>query len=94
MKAIWRGDTIAESDDDTIAIEGNNYFPLESLTKEYFQKSNRHSLCYWKGLASYYDLSVNEQTSKRAAWFYPKPTRLSKKIMGKDFSGYVAFGKT
>ncbi|HVC36435.1 MAG TPA: DUF427 domain-containing protein [Candidatus Dormibacteraeota bacterium] len=90
MKAIWRGHTVAESDN-TIVIEGNQYFPPQSLTKEYFQKSNRHSLCYWKGLASYYDLSIGDQTSKGAAWYYPKPTRLSKKIMGKDFANYVAF---
>ncbi len=90
MKVIWRGITIAKSDK-TILIEGNHYFPPESVTFEYLKKNKRHSLCYWKGLASYYDAVDADYTEKSVAWFYPKPTWASRKIMGKDFSNYVAF---
>lgn len=92
MKAIWNDQVIAEADkDDLIYIEGNWYFPPETINKRFFKKSGSHSVCYWKGLASYYDVDVDGQLNNDAAWYYPKPTRLSKKIVKKDFSNYVAF---
>jgi len=90
MKAIWRGNIIADSDK-TILIEGNHYFPPESIDRKYVKKSKYHSLCYWKGLASYYHAEKDGSVEKNAAWYYPKATWLSRKIMGKDFSNYVAF---
>ena len=92
MKAVWNDHIIAESDD-TLSIEGNHYFPPQSLRRQYFTDGAAQSLCYWKGMASYYDVSAGSQRSVGAAWYYPTPTRLSKKIVGKDFSGYVAFWK-
>ena len=85
MKAIWNGQTIAESDK-TIVIEGNHYFPPETIGKEYFQPSDKHTTCPWKGLASYYDVVVNGQTNKDAAWYYPDP-----KPAAKEIANYVAF---
>ena len=72
MKASWNGATIAESDD-TIVIEGNHYFPREAIRQEYFQESNTHTTCPWKGEASYFSIVVNGETNKDAAWYYPSP---------------------
>lgn len=85
VKAIWNGIVLAESDQ-TIVVEGNHYFPLESLNKEHFQASNHETTCYWKGVASYYDVVVNGQVNKNAAWYYPAPMPAAKNI--KD---HVAF---
>ncbi|MBU3927311.1 MAG: DUF427 domain-containing protein [Bacteroidetes bacterium] len=85
MKAIWNGKVIAESDQ-TINIEGNQYFPAESVKKEFLTSSETHTVCHWKGTASYYDVTVNGQTNKDAAWYYPDPSAKADKI--KD---YVAF---
>ncbi|NVM23363.1 MAG: DUF427 domain-containing protein [Desulfobacterales bacterium] len=85
MKAIWKNVTLAESDN-TIVIEGNHYFPPESIRKEYFQESATHSICPWKGMASYYDIVVDGDTNADAAWYYPGPKEAAKQI--KD---YVAF---
>lgn len=82
MKAIWNGTTIAESSD-TIVIEGNHYFPAESLNKEYFKPSNTHTVCHWKGTASYYNLEVNGKENKDAAWYYPQTSELAKSIKGR-----------
>ncbi len=92
MRALWHGQLIAESDN-TIVIEGSRYFPPESVRTKFLKKSGTRSLCYWKGLASYYDVVGNGYAEKNAAWYYPKPTRLSKAIMRKDFSNYIAFWK-
>lgn len=81
---------LAESDK-PILIEGNYYFPPDSVRLDLLRKNKRHSLCYWKGLASYYDAVDGENTEKSIAWYYPKPTWASRKIMAKDFSNYVAF---
>jgi uncharacterized protein (DUF427 family) len=86
-KAIWNGVVIAESDR-TEVVEGNQYFPPQSLKSEYFQPSNTHSTCGWKGLCSYYHVAVNGETNKDAAWFYPEPKEAAKNI-----AGYVAFWK-
>jgi uncharacterized protein (DUF427 family) len=72
MKATWHDKILAESDD-TVVVEGNHYFPADSLRREYFRASDEHSHCPWKGEASYYDLVVDGATNEAAAWFYPEP---------------------
>ena len=85
MQAKWHGTTLAESDK-TIIVEGNHYFPPESVNREYFRDSSTHTTCPWKGLASYYDVVVNGETNRDAAWYYPAPKEAAANI--KD---YVAF---
>ena len=87
MKAIWNGYTIAESDN-TVVIENNHYFPKESVKAEYLTDSQTHTTCPWKGLASYYSLSVDGKTNTDAAWYYPNPKPDASQI--KD---HVAFWK-
>jgi uncharacterized protein (DUF427 family) len=87
MKAIWNNKVVAESND-TIVIEGNHYFPEESVKKEYFAPSGTHTVCPWKGTASYYTLEVNGEENKDAAWYYPDPSEKAKKI-----KNYIAFWK-
>jgi uncharacterized protein (DUF427 family) len=84
-KAIWNGTVIAESDR-TEVVEGNHYFPADSIKAEYFQPSSTHTTCGWKGVASYYTIAVDGQTNPDAAWYYPEPKDAAKKI-----AGYVAF---
>lgn len=90
MKAIWNGKVIAESDD-TIMIEGNHYFPVDSVNGEYLSGSELHTTCPWKGEASYYGVTVDGETSEGGAWYYtePKPSLLD--IVGEDYADYVAF---
>ncbi len=71
-KAIWNGVVLAESDQ-TEMVEGNHYFPPDSINKEYFTQTNTQSTCPWKGVASYYTLEVNGQMNKDAAWVYSTP---------------------
>ncbi|MDJ0755706.1 MAG: DUF427 domain-containing protein [Ardenticatenaceae bacterium] len=85
MKAIWNGQVIAESED-TVVVEGNHYFPPNSVKREFFEESSRTSVCPWKGTASYYDLVANGDKSSNAAWYYPNPSDAAKEI--KD---HVAF---
>ena len=87
MKALWKGQIIAESED-TVVVEGNHYFPSDSIKKDYFKDSDTHSNCPWKGLASYYTLEVNGTENSDAAWYYPEASALAKNI-----EGYVAFWK-
>jgi len=87
MKAYWNDELIAESDE-TIIIEGNHYFPPESIKKAYFQDSNTHTVCPWKGNACYYSIVVNGEENKDAAWYYPQTKPLANQIQG-----YVAFWK-
>ncbi len=87
MKAIWNGVVVAESDK-TEVVEGNHYFPPESIRREYFLPSQTHTICHWKGTASYYTLDVNGQTNVDAAWYYPEP-----KPAAANIAGYVAFWK-
>jgi uncharacterized protein (DUF427 family) len=84
-RATWNGAVLAESDV-TEMVEGNHYFPPESIRREYFQESSSHTTCYWKGLASYYDVVVDGQTNKNAAWYYPAPSAAAQNI-----KGYIAF---
>lgn len=72
MKAIWNNTVLAESGD-TVVVEGNHYFPSDAVNREYFQDSNTHTVCPWKGTASYYNVVVNGEVNKDAAWFYPDP---------------------
>ncbi|MEM6766297.1 MAG: DUF427 domain-containing protein [Bacteroidota bacterium] len=72
MKAIWNGKVIAESDK-TVVIEGNHYFPKESIKSEYFKNSNLNTTCPWKGLASYYSVEIDGELNEDAAWYYPEP---------------------
>jgi len=87
MKAVWNGAVLAESDK-TIVVEGNHYFPPDSLNQEFFKVSDRHTTCPWKGQASYYDVEVGGQVNGGATWYYPSPKPAAKQI--KD---YVAFWK-
>jgi uncharacterized protein (DUF427 family) len=83
--ARWNGTVIAESDTTTI-VEGNHYFPIESVREEYLRPSDTHTTCPWKGEASYYTLEVNGDRNEDAAWYYPEPKRAATQI--KD---HVAF---
>ncbi len=87
MKAIWNGQTIAESDA-TVVVENNHYFPKESVKAEYLTDSSTHTTCPWKGLASYHSLTVDGKTNPDAAWYYPDP-----KPAAENIKGYVAFWK-
>jgi uncharacterized protein (DUF427 family) len=92
MKAIWKNTTIAEaSQEDLIRIEGNWYFPPESIKKELYKDSDHHTTCFWKGEASYYDVVVDGETNDYGAWYYPKPMDGSIEKVKKDFTNYVAF---
>lgn len=91
-KALWNGTIIAEADKkDLIHIEGNWYFPPSSVKQELLMPSDHHTTCFWKGEASYYDVIVNGETNKDAAWYYPSPMEGSVERVKKDFSNYVAF---
>ena len=85
MKAVWENTVVAESNE-TIVVEGNHYFPPESIKKDCFAPSDTHSTCPWKGLASYYHVKVNELVNQDAAWFYPDPKEAANSIRN-----YVAF---
>ncbi len=84
-RVIYKGVVIAESDK-TIVIEGNHYFPPDAIKREYFQPNSMHTTCAWKGVASYYDIVVNGDVERGAAWYYPEPSKAASQI--KD---YVAF---
>lgn len=79
MKAIWNNTVIAESDQ-TLVIEGNHYFPPESVNYECLQDSDHSSHCHWKGRASYYHVVVDGKTNKNAAWYYPVPKEKASQI--------------
>jgi len=87
MKAIWNGKIIAESDD-IVVVESNNYFPEGSVNKEFLKESKTHTTCAWKGVASYYTLTVEGKENADAVWFYKDPKPAAKQIQGR-----VAFWK-
>ena len=87
MKAIWSGAVLAESDA-TVVVEGNHYFPPDSLNREYFTSTPTHTTCSWKGVASYYDVVVGDKVNKDAAWYYPDPKPEAANIRGR-----IAFWK-
>jgi uncharacterized protein (DUF427 family) len=85
FQAVWNGAVLAASDQ-TVKLEGNQYFPPESLNRKYFAVSQMTSMCPWKGTASYYDITVDESVNPNAAWYYPHPSPAARGI--KD---HVAF---
>ena len=87
MKAIWKEAVIAESDQ-TVVVEGNHYFPPDAIKAEHFKPSETHTICPWKGTASYYNVVVNGEVNKDAAWYYPET-----KDAAKNIENYVAFWK-
>ena len=84
-KAIWNNKILAESDNTEI-VEGNHYFPADSVNREYFRDSETRSACPWKGEASYYNIKVDGKTNADAAWYYPEP-----KPAANNIKNYVAF---
>jgi uncharacterized protein (DUF427 family) len=84
-KAIWNGAVLAESEQ-TVIVEGNYYFPQDSINADYFRENERHSVCPWKGTASYYDIVVNGHNNRGAAWTYPSP-----KAAAKQIKNHIAF---
>jgi uncharacterized protein (DUF427 family) len=86
-KAIWEGVVLAESDQ-CVVVEGNQYFPPDSIKKEYFKPSEKTTVCPWKGTASYYDIEVNGKQNPGAAWYYPQPKEAAREIKDR-----VAFWK-
>jgi uncharacterized protein (DUF427 family) len=87
MKASWHNVVLAQSNN-TVVVEGNHYFPPESINREYFNESSTHTTCPWKGEASYYDVIVEGEVNKDAAWYYAQPKEAAKQI--KD---HIAFWK-
>jgi uncharacterized protein (DUF427 family) len=87
VKAIWEGTVLAESDQ-CLEVEGNQYFPPDAIQAEFFKPSTKHTVCPWKGTASYYDVEVGAKRNHEAAWFYPEPKPAANQI-----KGYVAFWK-
>ena len=86
-RAVWNGAVIADSNRCKV-VEGNQYFPTDALKREFLRDSATHTVCAWKGTASYYDVVVNGQTNKDAAWYYPEP-----KPAADNIKGYIAFWK-
>jgi uncharacterized protein (DUF427 family) len=86
-RAEWNGAVLAEADD-IVTVEGNAYFPAASLRREFFQPSETHTVCPWKGTASYYTVSVDGKQKRDAAWYYPTPSDAARQIAGR-----VAFWK-
>ncbi len=87
MRAIWNGTVIAESDD-TVVVEGNHYFPKDSVKESVLEPSDKQTVCPWKGTASYYSLVVDGERNADAAWYYPTPKDAAKQITDR-----VAFWK-
>ncbi len=87
MKAIWKGTVVAESDD-TVVVEGNHYFPADSLKREYTLPSNTRTMCSWKGEATYLTLFVDGDANPDAVWTYANPKEAAAQIRGR-----VAFWK-
>ncbi len=82
IRATWNGAVLAESDD-TVVVEGNHYFPLDAVDRQYLRESTTHSRCPWKGTASYYSLVVNGKENPDAAWYYPEPNPAAHTIAGR-----------
>jgi uncharacterized protein (DUF427 family) len=84
-RALWKGVVLAESDE-TLVVEGNHYFPRTAIHSEYFNESASHTVCHWKGTASYYDIKVDGETNANAAWYYPSPS-----VAASQIRDHVAF---
>jgi uncharacterized protein (DUF427 family) len=87
MKAIWNGEVLAQSNE-TVVVEGNHYFPMESVKLEFLTPSETHTHCPWKGTASYYTVQVGAKINPDAAWYYPEPKPGAEQVAGR-----VAFWK-
>jgi len=85
MRAVWKGQTIAESND-TVIVEGNHYFPAGSVKHEYLVDSANTTVCPWKGTASYYSIDIDGEVNSDAAWYYPEP-----KAAAANIAGHIAF---
>jgi uncharacterized protein (DUF427 family) len=81
-RATWNGVVLAQSDD-TVIVEGNHYFPRQSLNEQYFESSEHTSVCPWKGTARYYHVRVDGQQNRDAAWYYPEPKPAAQNIQGR-----------
>lgn len=84
-QALWNGALLAESNA-TIIVEGNHYFPPTAINRQYFTENKTHTICHWKGTASYYNVVVDGQVNAGAAWYYPEP-----KAEAAQIKDYVAF---
>lgn len=84
-KAIWKGQILAESACCEI-VDNNRYFPPDSIRREFFRPSDTHTVCHWKGTASYYDVVVAGEINRNAAWCYPQT-----KPAAKHIEGHIAF---
>ena len=82
MRGIWNGAVVAESDD-TVVVEGNHYFPAESVREDLLRPSDTHTVCPWKGTASYRGIEVDGQLNADAAWYYPAPKDAAREITGR-----------
>ncbi|RJF71915.1 DUF427 domain-containing protein [Deinococcus cavernae] len=82
MKAVWNGEVIAESAD-TVVVEGNHYFPAQSVQQAFLRPSDTLTTCPWKGTAHYYTLEVGGQRNPDAAWYYPAPREAARQIAGR-----------
>jgi uncharacterized protein (DUF427 family) len=80
--ATWNGKVIAESDQ-TVVVEGNHYFPPDSVHSEFLRPSTHTSTCVWKGQARYYDLEVDGKSNPQAVWYYPEPKKAAEQIKGR-----------
>ncbi|CAE6442659.1 unnamed protein product [Rhizoctonia solani] len=89
MPQVKVGNTLIAESDQTIVVEGNHYFPPDSIKKTHFKDSNTHTTCPWKGVASYYNVEADGQTIPDAAWYYPET-----KAKAENIKNYVAFYKT
>jgi uncharacterized protein (DUF427 family) len=90
MKAIWNGTVLAESDE-TVYIEGNQYFPPDSVNMEFFVKTDLTTECFWKGTANYYSLIKGDSKAENAAWYYANPKSGSEEKVKHAFKDYIAF---
>lgn len=81
-RATWNGAVIADSGD-TVVVEGNHYFPLADVRAENLRSSESHTVCHWKGVASYYDVVVGDKINRDAAWYYPAPSQAAERIEGR-----------
>ena len=86
-RALWNGTVLAESEDTTV-VEGNHYFPPDSVVREHFTPSSTTTVCPWKGTASYLTIEAEGRTNPDAAWYYPEPSEAASGIRG-----FVAFWK-
>jgi uncharacterized protein (DUF427 family) len=78
-QAIWKEEVIADSAD-TVAVEGNQYFPVKDVRADVLRSSETHTTCHWKGVASYYDVVVGDAVNKDAAWYYPEPSEAAERV--------------